>query len=95
MATDRNRSTMETDSQEFAGYSPLFEPPHVRSLQPYQAVLVPGDYYESVQIDFGIFLLQWLTTAFLTGAALLYFKNSDKKSLGEWWSTLNRPPESK
>ena len=88
LASDRNRSTMQTETQEFAGYSPLLEPPKTRSLPAYQTMLVPGDYYESVQIDFGLFLLQWLTAAFLTAAGLLYFKGSDKKSLQEWWSSV-------
>jgi hypothetical protein len=54
-------------------------------------MLVPGDYYESVQIDLPLFLLQWLAAAFLTGVGLLHFKGSDKKSLAEWWSSLNTP----
>lgn len=94
MGSDRNRSTMQTETQEFAGYSFLFEPPQTRGLASPQ-MLLPGDYYESVEIDFGLFFLQWLTVAFLTAAGLLYFKGSDKKSLQEWWSTLNRPPKSK
>ena len=92
METDRNRSIAETETQEFAGYSPLFEPPPARGLANPQ-MLIPGDYYETVGMDYPLFLLQWLTAAFLTGAGLLYFKGSDKKSLQEWWSTLNRPPK--
>jgi hypothetical protein len=86
-----DRSTMQTETQEFAGYSPLFEPPKTRNLPAYQPMLVPGDYYESVEIDFGLFLLQWLTVAFLTTAGLLYFKGSDKKSLQEWRSSVITP----
>jgi TPR repeat protein len=82
---------MQTETQEFAGYSPLFEPPKTRSLPAYQPMLVPGDYYESVEIAFGLFLLQWLTAAFLTAAGLLYFKGSDKKSLQEWLSSVITP----
>jgi len=87
METDRNRSVAETETQQFAGYSLLFDPPKTRSLNNPQ-ILLPGDYYESVQIDFDLFLLQWLTLAFVTATGLLYFKSSDKVSLQEWWSSL-------
>jgi TPR repeat protein len=83
-----DRSTMQTETQEFAGYSLLFDPPKTQTYS-YASpqTLVPGDYYESVQIDFDLFVLQWLTAAFLTAAGLLYFKGSDKTSLKEWWSS--------
>jgi TPR repeat protein len=86
-----DQSTTQTETQEFAGYSFLFEPPLTRGLAAHQTMLVPGDYYESVEIDYDLFLLQWLTVAFLTGAGLLYFKGSDKKSLQEWWSSVITP----
>jgi tetratricopeptide (TPR) repeat protein len=89
-----NQSTMQTETKEFAGYSPLFEPPKTRSLDN-PLVLMPGQYYESVEIDFDLFLLQWLTAAFLTAAGSLYFKGSDKKSLQEWWASVITPKTSR
>lgn len=83
-----DRSTTLTETQEFDGYSFLFEPPPARGLAAYQTMLMPGEYYESVEIDFGLLFMQWLTAAFLTAAGLLYFKGADKKSLKEWWSSL-------
>lgn len=87
LGSDRN--LMQTETQDFAGYSLLFEPPPTRQLvhgaPGYQAF--PGDFHENVKIDFDRLLLQGLTVAFLTGAGLLFFKGSDKKSLAEWWSS--------
>jgi TPR repeat protein len=93
---DKNGSLMQTESQDFAGYSPIFDPPPTRQLVQggapgYQAF--PGDLHESVKIDFERLLLQWLTAAFLTGAGLLYFKDSDKKSLGESGAPLQALPK--
>lgn len=85
MATDRNRTIMQTDTQEFAGYSPLFDPPKIRKLDSPQ-FLIPGDYYESVEIDFGKLFLQWIIVAVLTTAGTVYFKGSNKKSLQELWA---------
>lgn len=85
--TDRNLSIAETETQESAGYSLLFKPPPTRGLANPQ-MLVPGDSYEGVEIDFGRLVVQWLAAAFLTGVGLLYFKESDKKSLLEWWLEL-------
>lgn len=85
-----DKSAVQTETQESAGYSWLFEPPKANN-QPSWGY---GS-YESVKIDFGRLVVQWATVAFVLGAALLYFKGSDKKSLQEWWSTFNRPPKSK
>ena len=93
METDRNRSVAETETQQFAGYSPLFEPPPTRGLANPQ-VLVPGDSYESVQIDLARFLLQWVTAAFLTAAGLLLFKDSDN-ALADFRRPLKRLPLSR
>ena len=92
LGTDNN--LMQTESQDFAGYSLLFEPPEARQFVAGPGRAFPGDFHECVKIDFDRLLLQWLTAAFLTGAGLLFFKDSDKKSLGEWWSTLQRSPTS-
>src|SRR5260370_6282143 len=74
-AAGRDRSLMQTEAQEFDGYSRLWEPPQARQLaQAALNVAVPGDYNETVRIDFERLLLQWLTVAFLTWAGLLYFK---------------------
>lgn len=81
-----DKSAVQTETQESAGYSWLFEPPKTASQ--------PGwgfGNYESVRIDFGRLVVQWLAAAFLTGAGLLYFKDSDKKSLAEWWSSVITP----
>ena len=87
LGSDRN--LMQTETQDFAGYSLLFSPPQARQLVPGEPapVTFPGDFHESVRIDFERLLVQWLTVAFLTGAGLLFFKGSDKNSLAEWRST--------
>ena len=92
LGTDRN--LMQTETQDSAGYSLLLEPPKARQLTD-PGFARPGDSYETVKIEFDRLLLQWLTVAFLTGAGLLYFKDSDKKSLAEWWSAVRTasPPK--
>ena len=92
-AAGRNSSVMQTETQEFAGYSLLWEPPQAQQLVQAPNYAVPGDYNETVKIDFDRLLLQWLTVVFLYGAGWLYFKDSDKESLREWWSTLQRSPK--
>lgn len=87
VSTAPDLSAVQTETQESAGYSWLFEPPKANNQPGYGY----GN-YESVQIDFSRLFVQWLAAAFVTGAGLLYFKGSDKKSLQEWWSTLKRPP---
>jgi hypothetical protein len=75
--------TTETQTEVPAGYFFIWEPPK------------PNSYLQSITLDWSRLLVQWLAVAFLTAAGLLYFKGSDRKSLKEWWSTLNRPPKSK
>jgi TPR repeat protein len=79
--------TVQTETQESAGYSWLFEPPKAND-HPASFSTGYAGYYESVRIDFGRLVIQWLTVAFLTGVGLLYFKESDKKSLKGWLESL-------
>ena len=77
-----DRSAVQTETQESAGYAWLFEPPKATSKPDWRY-----SSYESVKIDFGRLVVQWLAAAFLTATGLLYFKGSEKISLQEWWSS--------
>lgn len=70
---------VQTDVQQSAGYSWLLEPPKPDNLE---------YYYTSIEIDYARLLTQWAVAAFVIGAGLLFFKDSDKKSLAEWWSSV-------
>ena len=51
----RNPSLMQTETQEFAGYSLLWEPPQAHQSVQAPNYAVPGDYNETVRIDFRLF----------------------------------------
>jgi hypothetical protein len=72
---------LQTETQESAGYSWLLEPPKANNSPPF--------HYASIRIDYARLVTQWAVAAFVLGAGLLYFKGSDKKSLTEWWSSVN------
>ncbi len=80
---------MQTETQEFAGYAFLFEPPPAHQLAnpPFAA---PGEFYESVSIASDRLLIQWLSVAFVTAAGLLFLKGSDKKSLADYWAFITK-----
>ena len=73
-----NRNLMQTETQDSAGYSLLLEPPKARQLTD-PGFARPATLMRPLKLSSTCLLLQWLTVAFLTGAGLLYFKDSDKK----------------
>ena len=74
-------ATAQGETQEPAGYSFIGEPPLANQ----------QDYYSrGHRNSYGRLLMQWAAAAFVTGAVLIYFKDSDKKSLKEWLNSLTR-----
>ncbi len=76
-------SPAQTETEEPAGYAFIFAPP------PANRQSLPL-VYEGVRIDFSRLLIQWAAAALATAAAMAYFNDSDKKSLKEWFDSLNR-----
>jgi len=71
----------QAETQEPAGYAFIYEPPQANPSQ-------YGQFYEGVRIDFGRLLIQWTSVILVLGAGLMYFKDSDKKSLKDWAKSL-------
>lgn len=76
---------LQTETQESAGYSWLLEPPRATNPPAHGY----ENFYASIRIDYTRLFTQWAVAAFVLGAGLFYFKGSEKKSLEEWWSSVN------
>jgi len=72
----------ETQTEVPAGYSWIWEPPRADSSDSYHP--------QSVKLDWSRLFVQWVIAASVVGAALLWFKDSDKKSLQDWWASFSR-----